>query len=193
MPDGDKIPVGIYGRWRKVLRSFDARESVERIADDVAGALASDVRRAGGLVGLGVAGITQGAAAPVGGPAPAPATAQAPGDSSAEEFTGAVALALGDHLALTSSPQAAYRLAERLVTRLAWSRFERMIIRLVGDKKYAAVELYARFREVLSDEAIGNLVSHILRHPTGEGLRAPNKRLHKLPMKELLDTDLGSL
>lgn len=190
MPDGDKIPIGVYGRWRKVFRSLDARAPVERLADDVVGALASDVRRAGGLAGLGRLGGGEDAAA-------THDVLAEPGGSKtsgrSEEFTKAVALGLNDHLALTSSPEATYIFAERVVKRLAWSKFERMIVGLVGDTKYTAVELYAKFREILSDRAIGTLIRRVLRHPTGEGLRAPNRRERKLSPKELLSTDLGNL
>ncbi len=191
MPDGDRIPFGISGRWRKVFRLLDARDSVERLADNVAGAIASDVRRAGGLVGLG--GLTGGTrvATPTQ-RAPMAAAEQKPAEPS-EEFTKAVALALNDHLALTSSPQAGYLIAERLVMQLAWSKFDPMIKGLVGDNKYNAVELYALFRRILSDEVIGKLIRRILRHPTGEGLRTPNQRGRKLSPEELLNTDLGSL
>ncbi|GIF78121.1 hypothetical protein [Asanoa siamensis] len=193
MPDGDRIPIGIYGRWRKVFRSLDARDPVDRLADDVAGALASDVRRAGGLVGLGRLGSSiQPPVAKHATPAATPPTA--PGaDRPSDEFTQAVALALNDHLALTSSPEASYALAEHLVKRLAWSRFEKMIHRLIGDQKYGAVELYQKFREILSDKAIGDLVRRVMKHPTGEGLRAPNRRGSRLSAKDLLTTDLGSL
>lgn len=110
-----------------------------------------------------------------------------------KEFTGAVALALNDHLALTSSPQAGYLMAERLVMRLAWSKFDPMIKGLVGDNKYTASELYDLLKRILSDEVIGQLIRRILRHPTGEGLRTPNQRGRKLSPEELLNTDLGSL
>jgi hypothetical protein len=191
MPDGDKIPVGVYGRWRKVFKSLDARDSVERVVDAVAGAVAFDVRRSGGLVGLGRrVGVLQVADSA---PSVSSDSATQPPQERAEEFTGAVALALEDHLALTSSPQATYGLAQRIVERWARSRLDRMAMRLVGDKKYGAVELYARFRQIFSDEQIGKLVRRILRHPTGVGLRAPNKRLRPLSLKDLLDTDLESL
>lgn len=89
--------------------------------------------------------------------------------------------------------RSAYQYAERIVKSIAWSRFDRMINRLVGDNKYTAVQLYDKFREVLSDDAIGKLVRRILRHPNGKGLRAPNRRQLKLTRTELMNTDLESL
>jgi hypothetical protein len=188
VPDQDKIPIKIYGPWRKVYRSFEARRrSLEQIADDVACALASDVRRAGGLAGID---STHSLITPAQPPLRVSPSLHRDGST---EVVGALALALNDHLALTSPSRAATLLAERLVKRWAWNRFDRMVIRLVGDDKYTAAELYALMRDVLSDEAIKNLVRRILRHPTGDGLRAPNRRERKLSHKELLSIDLGEL
>jgi hypothetical protein len=191
MPDGDRIPFGIYGRWRKVFRLLDAHDSVERVADNVAGALASEVRLAGGLAGLGE--VTRGTRAEASTRRPPMVAAGDRSEEASKKFTGAVALALNDHLALTSSPQAGYIFAERLVMQLAWSKFDPMIKGLVGDEKYTAVELYELFRKILSDEVIGKLIRRILRHPSGEGLRTPNQRWRKLSPDELLNTDLGNL
>src|SRR2546423_7084607 len=103
MPDGDKIPIGVSGRWVRVFKSLDAHDAVERIADAVAGAVASDVRRAGGLTGLARRGDLQGTESPP--RVSSEAFVQAP-EERAEEFTGAVVLALNDHLALASPPNA---------------------------------------------------------------------------------------
>jgi hypothetical protein len=189
MPDGDKIPIGVSGKWLKVFKSLDARDSVERIADAVVGAVASDVRRAGGLSGLGRLGGLPDAESRA---SRSSVRSEPPGEL-VGAFTGEVALALSDHLALVSGHQASYRFAERLVERLAWNKFDRMMTRLVGDKKYSVTELLGRFRQVLSDEQVRNLVRRILRHPTGDGLRAPNKRTRRLSPQELLNTDLESL
>lgn len=109
MPDGDKIPVGLSGPWRKVFHSFAARDSNERIEDRVVGALASDLRRVGGVPGLEKL---------VG-----PDAIQLAGTRH-DQVTDAIALAVSEHLALSSPPIAARALIERIISEAAlteWS------------------------------------------------------------------------
>src|SRR6266487_922054 len=184
------MPVGLSGRWVKVFRSFEAHDPIERIEDVVVSAVASDLRRVGGVSGLGqLVGSSQAADAMTA----AIHVELKPMTGQVDRLTSALAMILIDHLALKSPPQAAQALVERAVSHAVLSRLDRMVHHLVGDRKYDAADLHQHFKRVLSGEQMAKLIQRLLRHPSGKGLRAPNKKFRPLPQNVLMDNDLDNL
>src|SRR5262245_47883387 len=119
MPDDDRIPRALTGAWRRVLRSLQGRQPVERTASTVVSALAATLRSVHGVPGLpGIAAQMQDAAqaGPATGswiPASDAARRHIP-TRVAERAAAALVGTLREGLALVSPDSAAMILAERV-------------------------------------------------------------------------------
>ena len=198
MPDDDRFSWHLTPAWRKVLRGLQGNDPAERIADAVAQALAATVRTVQGVPSLPCLaermleagadgsslrrGITAGA--PNGGHVPT---------EIAEQAAAVLAATMQRELALVSPDQAAMMLARRVLADLAYHYgFDRMVRQLLN-KEYTATELRAVMAEVVAGEQVSRLAARFLSRPSGEGLRAPSRRLRKLPLADLIDVDLEAL
>jgi hypothetical protein len=199
MPDDDRIPGYLTARWRKVLRCLQDRESVERTADAVAGALAATLRIAHGVPGIqGIASQMQEAAA-IGTvtrsrvPDSAEARWHAPTDI-AERAAAALVATMPEELALVSPGEAALILARRLLADLACHYgLDRMAPLLTAEGTYDAGELQSLLAEILASEQVSKLAKRLLARPNGAGLRAPRRRRLRLPLEDLLHADLAEV
>jgi hypothetical protein len=199
VPDCDRFPTYLTPRWRKVLRYLHGREPAERIADAVTSALADTLRTTQGVPGIqSIAAQMQGAAAT------AMITRSRIPDSSAarrhvptdiaERAAAALAATSPEQLRLVSPDQAALLLARRLLADLAFHYgFDRMAPLLTREGTYSRRELQSWFSEILASDQISKLAKQLLAHPDGSGLRAPRQSRQKLPLKDLLHTDLAEV
>jgi hypothetical protein len=199
MPDDDRIPSYLTARWRKVLRCLQGRESAERTAEAVTGALAATLRTAHGVPGLrGIAAqmqeaATDGTVTRSRVPDSAEARRHAPTDI-AERAAAALAATMPDELALVSSDEAAMILARRLLADLAFHYgLDRMAPLLTAEGTYDAGELQSLLAEILASEQISKLAKRLLARPNGAGLRAPRRRRLRVPIEDLLHADLSEV
>jgi hypothetical protein len=199
VPDDDRMPSYLGSSWRKVLRCLQGRESVERTADAVSVALAATLRSAHGVPRLaGIAAQMQEAVA-----SGAPAQSRVHGSEDArqhvptdiaERAAGCLAATMPEVLALVSPEKASLILAERLLADLAYHYgLDGIAPLLVAEGQYDAAELQSLLDDVLASEQISKLAKRLLNRPNGTGLRAPRQRRFKLPLNDLLDTDLAEV
>jgi hypothetical protein len=199
MPDDDRVPTYLTARWRKVLRCLQGRESAERTADAVTGALAATLRTAHGVPGIqGIAAQMQEAAASgmvtrsrV--PDSAEARRHAPTDI-AERAAAALAATMPEELALVSPEEAALLLARRLLADLAFHYgFDRMAPLLTGVGTYDANELRSLLAEILASDQVSKLAKRLLARPDGARLRAPRRTRQRVPLEDLIHADLAEV
>jgi hypothetical protein len=198
MPDDDRFSRHLAPAWRKVLRSLQGHHPAERIADDVAQALAATGRTVRGVPSL--AGLAErmleaaagGSSFRRGITASAPSGGHVPTEI-AEQAAAVLAATMRRELALVSPGQAAMLLARRVLADLAYHcGFDRMVRQLLN-KEYTATELRAVMAEAVAGEQVSRLAARFLARPSGEGLRAPPRRLRKRPLADLLGVDLEAL
>jgi len=198
MPDDDRFSRHLTPAWRKVLRSLQGHDPAERIADAVAQALAATVRTVQGVPSLPGLAERMREAAAGGSSFRRDVTAGAPNGSHvpteiAEQAAAVLAATMQRELALVSPGQAAMLLARRVLADLAYHYgFDRMVRQLVN-KEYTATELRAVMAEVVAGEQVSRLATRFLSRPSGDGLRAPPRRLRKRPLADLLGVDLEAL
>ena len=96
-------------------------------------------------------------------------------------------------LALVSPADATLLLARRVVKDLAYHYgFDRMV-QALPQVSYRQGDLRAVMTAALTGEKMAKLAARFASRPTGEGLRAPARRVPKRALADLLDTDLESL
>ena len=199
MPDDDRIPRYLSARWRKVLRCLQGRESLERTSDAVTAAPAETMRTAHGVPGLpGIAARMQQAA--TGGSI---AYSRIPGSEEArwhvptditERAAAGLAATMREELALVSPDQASLILAEKMLGDVARAYgLDRMAPVLTADGVYGAGELNDLYAEILASDQVSKLAKRLLRKLNGIGLRAPMRRRVRMPMADLIHTDLADL
>jgi len=111
----------------------------------------------------------------------------------AEQAAAVLAATMQRELALVSPRQAAMLLARRVLADLAYHYgFDRMVRQLLN-KEYTVTELRAVMAEVVAGEQVSRLATRFLSRPSGDGLRAPPRRLRKRPLADLLGVDLEAL
>jgi hypothetical protein len=199
MPDDDRIPRYLTASWRKVFRCLQGRESVERTADAVTGALAATLHTSHGVPGIrGIAvQMQQSAADGTVGQSRVPdsedARRHAPTDI-AERAAAMLAATMPDVLALVSPDQAALMLANRVLADLAYHYgLDRMVPLLAAEGTYDTGELQALLAEILASEQISKLAKRLLARPNGIGVRAPRRRRFRRPLEEILNADLAEV
>jgi hypothetical protein len=198
MPDDDRLPRSLTGRWRRVLKAFQAGEPHEDIAYHVARATADTLRRTHGIPDLPVLGILlQQAAADGpsnGGSADSPRAlpTRVPARL-ARQAADVLSAVMRDRLALTSPDSAALILARRVVADIAYSfGLDRMAPVLVAGG-HSPAELHRQFEMLAHSNPLGELARRLLAHPDAEGLRAPARRRPKLATADLMDVDVGEM
>lgn len=198
MPDDDRLPRSLTGRWRRIMKAFQAGEPPEDIAYHVARATADTLRRTHGITDLPALGVQLQQAAADGlsgnGRADSPRVlpTRVPGRL-ARQAADALSAVMRDRLALTSPESAALILARRVVADVAYSfGLDRMAPFLVAGGHNAA-ELHRQFESLAQSNPLGELARRLLAHPDGKGLRAPGRRRPRLATADLMEIDVGEL
>jgi hypothetical protein len=200
MPDDDRIPTSLTAPWKKVLRCLRSRGPAEEAADAVTSAVAATLRGVHGVPELpDIARFMQEAAASgtVGQsrvPGSAGARRHLPTDV-AERAAAGFAATMRSELALVPPGTAALMLAKRVIAGLAYHYgLDRIGPLLAAEGVYSTRELQDLFREILASDQISTLAKRLLARPTGEGLRAPDRRRRaRLPLEDFLSTPITEL
>lgn len=198
MPDDDKLPRSLSGRWRRVLKAIQAGEPQADIAYHVARATADTLRRVGGIPSLSALGAQVHQAA-------IDASAQPGGLARRRDLPAHVPTRLAcravdvlsavmkDRLALTSPDSAALLLARRVVADVAYAfGLDRMAPVLLADG-YGHTELRRQFDNLAQSNPLGDLAKRLIAHPDAVGLRAPGQPRTKLATADLLDVDVREI
>jgi hypothetical protein len=98
-----------------------------------------------------------------------------------------------EHMNLVSPIAAAELLAERLLSRIAKAGLDHMLPDLVADGLYTMPQLHELFTSLSRSKPMATLRDRFIQHPSGDGLRAPNRRTPAKPPEELLHTGLDDL
>lgn len=199
MPDDDRIPRKVTGKWNKVLRCLRNRLPAEDTTDAVASAIAETIRDVHGVPDLPVIAVRMRQAATAGTavhscvPGSERARTHVPTDV-AERAAAGFAATMQSELALVSPAQAAFLLARRVVAGLAYSYgLDRIAPLLAAEGSYTTAELQGLFNEILASEQVSRLAKYLLKRPTGQGLRAPRRQRARRQTRDLLNTPIAEL
>lgn len=199
MPDDDRIPRNLTGKWNKVLRCLRNRLPKDETTNAVTSAIAETIRRVHGVPDLPViaARMQQSAAAGTADRSRIPGSGRArvhvPTDV-AERAAAGFAATMQSDLALISPAQAAFLLARRVVDGLAHVYgLDRIAPLLAAEGSYTTGELQGLFNEILASDQVSKLAKYLLKRPTGEGLRAPRRGRPRRQTRDLLNTPIGEL
>jgi hypothetical protein len=200
MPDDDRIPTSLTAPWKKVLRCLRSRRPAEETTDAVAAAMAATLRDVHGVPGLPDIALrmqeaaARGAAGQSRVPGSADARCHVPTDV-AERAAAGFAATMRSELALVSPGTATLLLAKRVVAGLAYHYgLDRIGPLLAAEGVYSTRELQDLFREVLASDQISKLAKRLLARPTGEGLRAPDRRRRvRRPLEDFINTPIAEL
>lgn len=199
MPDDDRLPRSLSGRWRRVLKAFQAGEPQADIEYHVARATAESLRRAHGVPDLlALSGrLCQVASSPLAGlggaaggarvlPAHIPARL-------ARRAVDVLSSVMKDRMALIPPQSAAQMLAHRIVTDVAYANgLDRMAPVLMAGG-HGPAELRRRFEAIVQSNPLCELARRLLAHPDASGLRAPGQRRPKLATADLMDIDIQEI
>lgn len=199
MPDDDRIPRNLTGKWNKVLRCLRNRLPTVDTTDAVASAIAETIRDEHGVPDLPVIAARMQQAVAAGAsvhsriPGSGRARVHVPTDV-AERAAAGFAATMQSELALVSPAQAAFLLARRVVAGLANAYgLDRIVPLLAAEGSYTTGELQRLFTEILASDQVSKLAKYLLKRPTGEGLRAPRRRRARRQTSDLLNTPIGEL
>jgi hypothetical protein len=196
MPDGDYLAWRAGRKWVKVANLLKCSASSVEIEDAVASAVANSIRASGGVPQFpAVMDSVQQAAED--GSDKSVAIPSSSGDGVVGRLLDEVAHALvttmqtGMHLV---SPVSATELvARRLLNRVAMAGLDHMLPGLIGEGHFTMTELRALVVRLVDSPPMATLRDRFIRRPSGEGLRAPDRRTPAKPMAELLHTGLDDL
>jgi len=195
MPDDDRFSRYLTPAWKRVLRSLQGRDPAERISDNLTTALAATMRAVHGVPMLPQIAERMQEAAIHGTRFEkiARLDARHVPTELAEQAAAALAVTMQRELALVSPAQAALILARKVVAEVAHHYgLERMLHKLLKDD-YTISEVRVLFADALSGEQVAKLTTRFLARPTGDGLRAPARKLRRLAGPDLLNADLDAL
>jgi hypothetical protein len=199
MPDDDRIPRSLTGKWNKVLRCLRNRLPKEDTTDAVASAIAETIRYVHGVPDLPVIAARMQQAATAGAavhsriPGSERARMHVPTDV-AERAAAGFAATMQSELALVSPAQAAFLLARRIIDGLAYSYgLDRIAPLLAAEGSYTIAELQDLFNEILASEQVSKLAKYLLKRPTGQGLRAPRRQRPRRQTRDLLNIPIAEL
>ncbi|MET8845942.1 hypothetical protein [Amycolatopsis sp. NPDC004625] len=102
-------------------------------------------------------------------------------------------IAMHRDMQLSSPITATELLAERFLSRVAGAGLDHMLPTLVADGSYTMVQLRDLFARLSYSAPMAELRDRFIRHPSGNGLRTPNRRTAVKPLRELVDTGLEAL
>ncbi|HEX6339924.1 hypothetical protein [Umezawaea sp.] len=197
MPDGDYLAWRAGGKWRKVANLLKAGASSTEVEDAMVAAIADSIRASGGVPQLAEVAESVRLAAVQDSHE---ALVQIPMQSRAgvmgrllDEVAPALASSMQERMNLVSPDTATEALAERLLERVAGAGLDHMLPTLIADGYYTMAQLRDLFTSLSKSPPMAALRDRFIRHPTGEGLRAPDRRSPTKPLEELLRTGLDDL
>ncbi|MFD7656002.1 hypothetical protein ACFV4N_18675 [Actinosynnema sp. NPDC059797] len=94
---------------------------------------------------------------------------------------------------LVSPKSATELLADRLLDRIAKAGLDHMVPALIAEGHYTMSQLRELLANLSGSKPMADLRDRFIRHPSGEGLRAPDRRTAAKPLDELLNTGLDDL
>jgi hypothetical protein len=198
VPDDDKLPRSLSGRWRRVLKALQAGEPQDDIAYHVARATAESLRRMHGVPELPNLGVrlyqvvTGGADCPDAKPG-SPASPSHVPTKLARRAVDVLSIVMKDRLALISPDSASQALARRVVADVAHAfGLDRMAPLLLASG-YDNGELRRQYENLAHSNPLGELARRLLAHPDGTGLRAPGRPRPKLATSDLMDVDVAEM
>jgi hypothetical protein len=200
MPDDDRIPTSLTAPWKRVLRCLQGHRPVEETADAVASAIAATLRDVRGVSRLPEITHRMREVAASGSvdrsrvPGSTDAQRHVPTDV-AERAAAGFAATMRSELALVSPAAAALLLAKRVVAGLAYHYgLDRIGPLLAAEGVYSTRELQNLFNEILASDQISKLAKRLIARPTGEGLRAPNRRRRvRRSLEDFINTPIAEL
>jgi hypothetical protein len=196
MPDGDYIAWYAAAKWRKLANLMRSGASPVELADAAASAAAKTLRSTGGLPDFADAVQRVRSAATSGGNTASVAlnsTGNKLMDQILENSVTALAAKLQHTMHLVSPAQAALQLARQVIGRVVVAGVDHAVPMLVGEGHFTAGELQSALRQMIDSTPMKDLATRWVAHPTGAGLRTPNRRTPAKPMDVLLDTALDEL
>ncbi|MFT7840681.1 hypothetical protein Q5530_31450 [Saccharothrix sp. BKS2] len=194
MPDGDYLAWRAGAKWRKVANLLKSGASTVEVEDAVVSAVAKFIRAAGGVPDLHAVagGITEAGAAGYGGGEVVVDRPSASGGVLGRLLDEVVAT-MQAGMNLVSPTAAAEALAEKLLRRVAEAGLDHIVPLLIAEGQFTMVELRNLINELCQSRPMALLRDRLVRRPSGEGLRAPDRRTSVKPMGELMDTGLDDL
>jgi hypothetical protein len=198
MPDGDYLAWRAGGKWRKVANLMKSQAPMIEIEDAVASAVANSIRSSGGVPQFQA--VVDRVCGQASNEEPShdigASTSASPGGVLGrvlDEVAQALATTMQTTMNLVSPAAAAKLLARRLLARIAVAGLDHAVPALVSEGRFTAAELRAFMHQLTNSPPMTRLVDRFLDHPSGVGLRAPDRRTAIKPMDELMDTNLDEL
>lgn len=194
MPDGDYIAWHAAAKWRKLANLLKSGASDIEIEDSAATAVAKTIRASGGVPDFAAAAQQVFAAVSVDSAVVArPKASATVVDRMLSDSIQALAVRLQNSMQLVSPAQAAQLLARQMIGRIVAAGIDHDVPALVGKGHFTAGELRTVLRRMVDSTPMKELANRWLAHPTGAGLKAPNRRTAAKPLDELLGTALDEL
>ena len=196
MPDGDYLAWRAGIKWRKVANLLKSGASSVEIEDAVASAVANSIRASGGIPKFPEVADSVRQAATDGDESIVAATFSSDRGVMGrllDEVVQALVATMQEGMNLVSPTAATEVLAHRLLGRIAEAGLDHMVPELVADGRYTMPQLRELFTGLSNSKPMATLRDRFIRHPSGEGLRAPDRRTPAKPLGELLNTGLDDL
>lgn len=196
MPDGDYLRWRAGSKWRKVANLLKSGSSSIQIEDAVASAVAHSIRVSGGAPQFSdvVDGVCRAASA---GDHVSPSVVSSRQDGIVgrllDDVAQAVVATMQSGMNLVSPVAATELVARRLLARVAMAGLDHVLPDLIGEGHFTMVELRRLLIRLVDSEPMAVLRNRFIQHPSGEGLRAPDRRTPVKPMRELIGTGLDDL
>jgi hypothetical protein len=198
MPDGDYLAWRAGARWRKVANLLKSGASSVEIEDALASAVANSIRASGGVPRFSAVVDTVRQAAAIGdGQSAVIAIPSSSRDGVVgrllDEAARALVATMQTGMNLVSPMAATELLADRLLDRIAMAGLDHMVPELIAEGHYTMPQLRELLARLSDSKPMATLRDRFIRHPSGEGLRAPARRTPAKPLGELLNTGLDDL
>ncbi|MEV0732661.1 hypothetical protein [Polymorphospora sp. NPDC050346] len=199
MPDDDRFGLRLTAGWGKVLRGLRERAGLEELEQRTMGALASSLKASGGVPDLRTIadGMQESARTGSWNASDLSRLSASPPHVPtrlAEEAAQVLAATMQSQLALVSSEKAALLLTKRLLIEFAhYAGFDRMVPKLVNQGEYKPMEFHSVVNQIMEGRQLEKLARSLLKRPTAEHLRAPNRITPRRSHDELLNTTLEDL
>jgi hypothetical protein len=194
MPDGDYLVWRAGAKWRKVANLLRSGASSVEVEDAVVSAVAKSIRSSGGVPELHtVAGRIAEAGAAEGGVGDVVVDRSSSSAGVLGRLLDDVVATMQAGMKLVSPTAATEAVAGILVRRVAEAGLDHMVPSLIAEGRFTMVELRNLINDLCRSRPMTLLRDRLVRHPSGEGLRAPDRRTAVKPMGELMDTGLDDL
>ncbi|MFD0206371.1 MULTISPECIES: hypothetical protein [Saccharothrix] len=197
MPDGDYLVWRVGAKWRKLYNLLKSGAPAVQAEDAFVSALADTVRVLGGVPNLHAVAAQLCARSGSGAESRRVVAVSRTAEGAVlrrllDEVAQPLAARMQLETNLTSPRAAADLLAARFLRRVAKACLDQLVPGLVTAGRSMA-DLRVEFKSLYETPLMDDLSDRLVRRPTGEGLRAPDRRTSVKPLRELLDTGLDDL